>query len=199
MARTASPGDAEALFRDLYAEYGPALLRLTTALTDGDRGRAEDLVQETMLRAWTHRHHYDFQHRSPRAWLMMTARRLAIDAHRARQARPPETELTEEFELAGGQPADATVDEVGVRAALVTLPRSQRQVLAEIYYHDQSVADTARLLRIPPGTVRSRTFYGVRTLRRVLAADDGGGAGQAVGWSCSAPASSWRPEMPSFS
>ena len=51
MARTASPGDAEALFRDLYAEYGPALLRLTTALTGGDRGRAEDLVQETMLRA----------------------------------------------------------------------------------------------------------------------------------------------------
>ena len=118
MARTASPDDAEALFRDLYAEYGPALLRLTTALT-GDRGRAEDLVQETMLRAWTHRQRSDFQHRSPRAWLMTTARHLAIDAHRARQARPLETELTEDFELAGGQRADATVDEAGVRAALV--------------------------------------------------------------------------------
>jgi RNA polymerase sigma-70 factor (ECF subfamily) len=101
---------------------------------------------------------------------MTTARRLAIDAHRARCARPQEIELTEDFELAGGQPADASVDEVGVRAALVALPRSQHQVLAEIYYRDQSVAETARLLQIPPGTVRSRTFYGVRALRRALAA-----------------------------
>jgi RNA polymerase sigma-70 factor (ECF subfamily) len=170
--RAASPSDVEALFRDLYAEHGPALLRLTTQLTGGDRGRAEDLVQETMLRAWTHRHHSDFQHRSPRPWLTTTARRLAIDAHRARQARPPETKLTEDFELAGGQRADADVDEVGIRAALVALPRSQRQVLAEIYYRGESVAETARLLKIPPGTVRSRAFYGVRALRRVLAAAD---------------------------
>lgn len=169
---TASPSDADALFRDLYAEHGPALLRLTTTLTGGDRGRAEDLVQETMLRAWTHRDNSDFQHRSPRAWLMTTTRRLAIDAHRARRARPQEIELTEDFEFAGGQPADASVDEVGVRTALVALPRSQYQVLAEIYYRDQSVAETARLLQIPPGTVRSRTFYGVRALRRALAAGD---------------------------
>ena len=113
-------------------------------------------------RAWTHRDNSDFQHRSPRAWLMTTARRLAIDAQRARHARPLDTELTKDFELAGGPPAEASVDEVGVRAALVALPRSQRQVLAEIYYRDQSVAETARLLQIRLGTVRSRTFYGVR-------------------------------------
>ena len=170
--RTTSPSDSDALFRDLYAEHGPALLRLATALTGGDRGRAEDLVQETMLRAWTHRDNSDFQHRSPRAWLMTTARRLAIDAYRARRARPQETELTEDFEFAGGQPADASVDEVDVRAALVALPRSQRQVLAEVYCRDQSVAETARLLQIPAGTVKSRTFHGVRALRRALAADD---------------------------
>jgi len=51
-------------------------------------------------------------------------------------------------------------------------PALQRQVLTEIYYRDRSVAETARLLRIPPGTVRSRTFYGLRALRRVLAAHD---------------------------
>jgi RNA polymerase sigma-70 factor (ECF subfamily) len=89
-----------------------------------------------------------------------------------RHARPLETEFDEEAELAGGQPADASVDEVGVRAALVALPRFQRQVLAGIYYRDQSVAEIARLLQIPPGTVKSRTFYGVRALRCALAADD---------------------------
>jgi len=52
------------------------------------------------------------------------------------------------------------------------LPGPQRQVLAEIYYRDRSVAETARILQIPPGTVRSRTFYGLRALRRVLAAHD---------------------------
>jgi RNA polymerase sigma-70 factor (ECF subfamily) len=168
--RTASPSDAEAVFRDLYAEHWPALLRLTTVLTGGDRGRAEDLVQETMLRAWTHRD--NFQHRPPRAWLTTIARRLAIDAYRARHARPLEIEFDEKAELGGGQRADASVDEVGVRAALAALPHFQRQVLAEIYYRDQSVAETARLLQIPPGTVRSRTFYGIRALRRALVADD---------------------------
>ena len=80
--------DADAAFRCLYAEHGPALLRLATTLTGGDRGRAEDLVQETMLRAWTHGNNLDRQHRPPRAWLITVARRLAVDAHRARRARP---------------------------------------------------------------------------------------------------------------
>jgi hypothetical protein len=51
--------DTEAVFRCLYAEHGPPLLRLATTLTGGDRGRAKDLVQETMLRAWTHRDNLD--------------------------------------------------------------------------------------------------------------------------------------------
>jgi len=52
------------------------------------------------------------------------------------------------------------------------LAAPQRQVLAEIYYRDRSVADTARILQIPPGTVRSRTSYGLRSVRRALAARD---------------------------
>src|SRR5260370_37308197 len=61
----AVPEDTEAAFRSLYAEHGLALLRLTTTLTRGDRGRAEDLVQETKLQAWTHRNHLDIRHRCP--------------------------------------------------------------------------------------------------------------------------------------
>src|SRR6202023_4381243 len=98
--------DTEAVFRSLYAEHRPALLRLATVLTGGDRGRAEDLVQETMLRAWTHRASLDIQHRSPRPWLVTTARRLAVHAYRARLARPQEVELDECLTTAGGQRAD---------------------------------------------------------------------------------------------
>ena len=165
-------GPADTAFRRLYAEHGPALLRLATALTRGDRGHAEDLVQEAMLRAWTHRDNLDLQHRSPRGWLMTITRRLAVDAHRARRARPEEAELDDNLVLAGGQRADAGIDEAGIRAAIAALPGPQRQVLTEVYYRDRSVAETARILQIPPGTVQSRTFYGMRALRRALAADD---------------------------
>jgi RNA polymerase sigma-70 factor (ECF subfamily) len=163
--------NADAAFRSLYAEHVPALLRLATALTGGDAGRAEDLVQEAMLRAWTHRNSLDI-HRSRRAWLTMVTRRLAVDAHRARRARPQEAELHAHLGLTDSQRADASIDEVGLRAAIAALPGAQRQVLTEVYYRDRSVAETARILQIPAGTVQSRTFYGLRALRRALAADD---------------------------
>jgi RNA polymerase sigma-70 factor, ECF subfamily len=166
------PQDADAAFRSLYAEHVPALLRLATSLTGGDRGRAEDLVQETMLRAWTHRDSLDIQPRSRRGWLTVVARRLAVDAHRARRARPPEAEMHEDLGLIDSRGVDAGIDEVDLRAAIAALPGAQRQVLTEVYYRDRSVAETARILQIPPGTVQSRTFYGLRALRRALAADD---------------------------
>jgi RNA polymerase sigma-70 factor (ECF subfamily) len=164
--------DADAAFRSLYAEHGPALLRLATALTRGDRRRAEDLVQETMLRAWTHRANLDIQQYSIRAWLVTVVRRLAVDAYRARRARPQETRLDDELAVAAGQRADVGIDAVSLRVAVAALPGPQRRVLTEIYYRDRSAAETARILRIPLGTVRSRTFYGLRALRRVLAAHD---------------------------
>jgi RNA polymerase sigma-70 factor (ECF subfamily) len=172
MTVTVAHDNAEAAFRSLYAEHGPALLRLSTVLTGGDRHRAEDIVQETMLRAWMHRANLDIQHHSPWAWLITVARHLAADAYRARQSRPAEAELTDDLALAGGQQPDASLDEVSVRAAIAHLPGPQRRVLTEIYYRDRSVAETARILQIPPGTVKSRTFYGLRALRRVLAAHD---------------------------
>jgi len=163
--------EPDSAFRSMYAEHRPALLRLATTLTAGDRGRAEDLVQETMLRAWTHGNDLDI-HRSPRAWLATTTRHLAIDAHRARRARPHEVELDHRLPLITSQRADASIDQTGVRAAIAALPWHQRRVLTEVYYRDRSVAETARILQIPAGTVKSRIFYGLRALRRTLAAQD---------------------------
>ena len=62
--------------------------------------------------------------------------------------------------------------QASVRAAIATLPGPQRQVLTEVYYRDRSVAETAHILQIPPGTVKSRTFYALRALRHALAAHD---------------------------
>ena len=73
----------------LYADHGSALRRFATRLT-GDPGRAEDIVQETMLRAWRYPEKVAGHTGAPRAWLYTVARHLAIDQHRARQARPTE-------------------------------------------------------------------------------------------------------------
>jgi RNA polymerase sigma factor (sigma-70 family) len=60
------------------------------------------------------------------------------------------------------------VDASEVRAAVNALPERLRVILVEIYFHDRSVAEVADLLDIPQGTVRSRTFYGLRALRETL-------------------------------
>ena len=74
--------------RTLYAEHAGPLLRYALHLTSGDRQRAEDIVQETLLRAWLHPD--AIAERPARPWLFAVARNLAVDAYRARRARPHE-------------------------------------------------------------------------------------------------------------
>lgn len=82
------------VFDELVRAHGAALLAYATRLTGGDRGRAEDVVQETFLRAWNHLERLTTQPGSVHGWLRRVAHNLAVDGHRARQARPTELELT---------------------------------------------------------------------------------------------------------
>jgi RNA polymerase sigma-70 factor, ECF subfamily len=68
----------EDLIRALYAEHAGPLLRYAMHLMSGDRQRAEDIVQETLLRAWQHPE--AIADRPARPWLFAVARNLAIDA-----------------------------------------------------------------------------------------------------------------------
>lgn len=90
------------------------------ALVDGDRCAAEDIVQETMLRAW---HSADTVRSatSPRAWLLAVARRIAVDRWRSRQARPRETPDTPLQFIGVPDDADATVSAILVREAVAGL------------------------------------------------------------------------------
>src|SRR5947208_16033976 len=98
-----SVDDAE-LLRAMFAEHGDALYAHALRLANGDRQRAEDLVQETLLRAWQHPEALDPARGSVRAWLFTTARNLAIDNWRRRSARvgevitdaPPELRMADE-------------------------------------------------------------------------------------------------------
>ena len=150
-----------------------ALVR-TGLLLIGDRGHAEDLAQSALIRtylAWG-------RLRDPanaEAYARRTLIRLAL---RARQRRWT-------GEIAAGQvpgegtgpAADAGRDDLvlDVRRALAALPAGQRAVLVLRYLDDQSEAETARLLGISPGTVKSRTARGLASLRQAGLLDLEGG------------------------
>ena len=158
-----------ALLRALQEEHGDALQAYARRLCQGDRQRAEDLVQETLLRAWRHPTSMDPTQGSVRAWLFTTARNLAIDAWRRRSARVAEV-VTDQLPepLQDVSEADRAVEAWTVAEALNQLTPAHREVLMECFYQGRSVAEAAARLGVPPGTVKSRTHYALRALRVAL-------------------------------
>jgi RNA polymerase sigma-70 factor (ECF subfamily) len=159
--------DADQL-RVLHAEHGAALYAHALRLNGGDRQRAEDLVQETLLRAWQHPEALDPARGSVRAWLFTTARNLAIDNWRRRSARVGEVITDAPPELPTADETDRAVDSWIVSEALARLSPQHREVLVECYYRGRSVNEAASRLGVPPGTVKSRTYYALRSLKLVL-------------------------------
>ncbi|MER5631392.1 sigma-70 family RNA polymerase sigma factor [Streptomyces nitrosporeus] len=165
---TTATTDERAL-AELQREHGPALLHFLLGLTFGDRQRAEDLMQETLVRAWQHPEAFDAPYESMRPWLFTVARRLAIDARRSRLARPTEvSDVVLESAPARENTADSAVRALDVRRAVRTLSPEHRAVLVQIYFRGLSVGETAEVLGIPAGTVKSRSYYALRTLSRSL-------------------------------
>lgn len=161
--------DDERLVGDLYRQYYSPLMAFVLRLTAGDRQRAEDVVQETMLRAWRQGDRLDQTAASLMPWLATVARRIVIDEQRRKDARPAETG---EARLERASVADLTDDvlrSVIVTEALRALSPSHRQVLNETILSDRTVNEAAEVLGIPVGTVKSRVYYALRALRLVLA------------------------------
>jgi len=160
----------EAALRALYAEHGAALLGYATRLCGGDRGRAEDVVQETLLRAWQHPEALDPERGPARAWLFTVAHHLAVDAHRARSARPVEVSAAPLDHLpTPDDDVERALDAWLIADALATLTDAHRAVLLETFYAGRSVAQAATRLGVPEGTVKSRAYYALRALRVALA------------------------------
>ncbi|HEX7304939.1 sigma-70 family RNA polymerase sigma factor [Lentzea sp.] len=155
--------------RHLHEIHRPVLLAYLTQLTRGDRHHAEDVVQETMLRAWRHPQARAEDGRWSRSWLITVARNIMVDEARAARIRPAEySDDRLEPRTPAADDYDRLLDKHEVRAALTTLSPEQRDVLREIFFQERTTAETAAILRIPVGTVRSRTFYALRALRRML-------------------------------
>lgn len=158
----------ERLIRALYREHGSALLCYALRLTGGDRGHAEDIVQETLLRAWRHPEALAPERGSIRPWLFTVAHRIAIDRHRAAGSRPTEVGDAELVGLAAPEALDRALEAWQVADAVAALSREHREVLVETYYRGRSVGEAAAVLGVPAGTVKSRAFYALRALRLVF-------------------------------
>jgi RNA polymerase sigma-70 factor (ECF subfamily) len=165
------PSDSrDAITQDLYRQYRTGLLAQFACGT-GDPYAAEDILQETMLRAWQHADEIDTRRGSVRGWLGRIGQNLVIDAHRARNARPPEV-----FKEANELPtisdhADGVATSMMVRQALGRLRPAHRQVLVEVYYCGLDTRTVADALGIPVGTVKSRLHYATLNLRRLLSGE----------------------------
>ena len=174
--RRGSPGEAggsEALITALYYEHGRSLLAYATRLTN-DRNEAEDVVQETLLRAWKHPEVLVNGQGSVRGWLLTVARNIVVDRARARSARPTEVrEHPANPTVAPDKPEDV-VDSIAVLDAIDQLSPEHRNVLVELYWRGSSVAEAAQRLSVPPGTVKSRAYYGLQSLRGIMASSASG-------------------------
>lgn len=173
MSAAALPGRRDSdLLRALHDQHAQPLWSYVVGLTGGDRGKAEDVVQETLLRAWRNAAVLHQTGGSGRGWLFTVARRIVIDEWRSARRRP--RVVTDQIpEQTVDDNAQQTVERELVLAALRTLSAAHRQVLHECYFRGASVTEAAQMLGVPPGTIKSRTHYALHALRRAL--DEMGG------------------------
>ena len=166
-----APERPEDRLRRIYAEHGAALLAFATRVCGGDRQRAEDVVQEVLVRAWRHPEVSEGGSGGERAWLLTVTRNAAIDVFRAQRSRPQEVggaALEAVVSVPGDDELDRAVEAWTIAAALEALPAHHRDVLVETFFKGRSVAETAQVLGIPAGTVKSRAFHALRSLRKIL-------------------------------
>lgn len=154
----------EALVENWYQQHGAAILAFATGLT-GDRATAEDVLQETLVRAWRHAGSLSESIGSVRGWLFTVARNIVTDHLRARSVRPREVAQSPEPVPAERDHAQWVVDSIVASQALEKLSREHRDVLEEIYFRGRSVSEAAASLGIPPGTVKSRAHYALKAMR----------------------------------
>jgi RNA polymerase sigma-70 factor, ECF subfamily len=150
----------------IYRAHAAPLYQFLVRLTLGDRAAAEDLLQETLLRAWRHIDQLPEDVNAVRMWLFTVARNHAIDVARARRTRPAEVGSVDMARVpAAGDPVDRLLTATTVRQALLRLTPEHRTVLIELYLCGSTAAEAATRLGVPVGTIKSRAHYALRALR----------------------------------
>lgn len=158
--------DQDAL-QSLYEKHAPSLLHYLAGRV-GDTRLAEELLQDTMLAAWQNAAKFRGECRV-RTWLITIARRRAINAYH-RQLVPASRNIPLESTAQSPSPQPGAPGQyTDLNAALQTLPAEQRETLELVFYHGLSLEETARVLQVAPGTVKSRLHRARGRLRTQMA------------------------------
>jgi RNA polymerase sigma factor (sigma-70 family) len=166
-------GDAAAGFvrRFQGRVYGLAVTIL------GDPAAAEDVAQETFVRAWRHATTYDPRRGAVSSWLLTIARNLALDRARLKGSRPVDPDFLASMleHERGGDPADPAgrvADRERLRELLVALPAPQRRALVLAVYFGRTAKEIGELDGTPVGTVKTRIRDALLKLRDRLEVED---------------------------
>jgi RNA polymerase sigma factor (sigma-70 family) len=158
----------EGAINECYSALGPMVLGYLRRFVPRDE--AEDVLQRVFYEVWRNRDRYD-PARSLEAWVLGIARKRAIDQLRRRHANVvPLEELRDIAGDDGRELAERYARATEVRAALERLPAEQREVLTLAYFGDLTQTQVAERLGVPLGTVKARTFRGLRRLADILGA-----------------------------
>jgi len=171
LIRRATNGDATA-WEPLMQQHQQAVFRLCYLLL-GDPDDAEDVAQETFLRAWNHLKRFDST-RPLRPWLLSIASNLS--SNRRRSAGRYIAALTRAFR---DEPPLINIEEKNVKStqaddlwkAVQTLNLPDQQIIYLRYFLDLSVGETAQVLEVAEGTVKSRLNRAIEKLRKIIQQD----------------------------
>ena len=169
MARMAD-GDRTDPLVELYGRYARPLYGLGIRML-GDRGMAEELVQDTFVRLWRSCTSFDPSRGSVQTFVYTLARRAAIDLRRRRASTPMDFSAEEQEHLLRDDARDVfheVLVSLDLRDALGALSEKHREVLLLHYDGDLTQQQIAARLRVPVGTVKTRMFYALRALKLEL-------------------------------
>ncbi len=158
----------------LYDVHGSEIFRFCHRLV-GDRGLAEEATQETFLRAWRSADRWDPATGSLRTWMYAIARNVCLDSLRSRGRRFPLQGRPDQRNEPGSEQGgylepgfDSMMSSWMLEEALRRITPEQRDALVLTYVRDRPYSEIAAVLGIPEATLRTRVFYGLKSIRAVL-------------------------------
>jgi len=162
-------------FEVFYDRHGGVAYSLAYRIV-GERGAAEDVVQEAFISIWRSGARYDRARGSVRSWMLGIVRNRAIDFLRSKAGRAPKLDFDDDAVLEHRPSAELTDAEAlrretthELRGALGELPGEQSKVIELAYFGGFSHSEIATMLEVPLGTVKGRMRLGLEKIRGELA------------------------------